>query len=67
MEGRDKLFVPAIFVPVLVGTIGMVTLSRNPRFEMFHAVDVLQLLASGMCYGVALMALIMSFRKSRAS
>lgn len=67
MEERRKLFVPAIFVPVLLGTIGMVYVSRNPRFEMFRAVDVLQLVASGMCYGVALMALIMSFRKSRVN
>ena len=67
MEGRKRLFVPAVFVPVLVGTIGMVFLSRNPRFEMFHTVDVLQLLASGMCYGVALMGLIMGFRKSRTN
>jgi len=43
---------------LIVGLIGFMTLTRNPRFETFHTVDVLQLLASGMCFGVALMALL---------
>jgi len=43
---------------LIVGLIGFTTMTRNPRFETFHAVDVLQLLASGMCFGVALMALL---------
>jgi hypothetical protein len=45
-----------VVIPLIVGLIGFVTLTRTPRFEAFHAVDVLQLLASGMCFGVALMA-----------
>jgi len=44
------------FVPFFVGLIGFMTLTRNPRFAAFHAVDVVQLLASGMCFGVALTA-----------
>lgn len=45
-----------VFIPFLVGLIGFMGLTRNPRFDAFHTVDVLQLLASGMCFGVALMA-----------
>lgn len=47
-----------IAVPGIVGLIGFMTIARNPRFEAFHTVDVLQLLASGMCFGIALMALL---------
>jgi hypothetical protein len=50
---------------VLIGAIGLMNVTRNPRFEMFHSVDVLQLIASGMCFGVALAALLGRL-KSRA-
>ena len=48
---------------LLVGIIGLVTLTQRPRFEAFHLVDVLQLLASGMCFGFAL-ALFLSARRN---
>jgi hypothetical protein len=48
-----KLIVP-VFVPILIGSIGLSMLAHNPRFEMYRSVDVLQLLASGACFGVAL-------------
>jgi hypothetical protein len=40
---------------------------HRPRFASFHNVDVLQLLASGMCFGVALAALIALLRGPRNS
>ncbi len=43
---------------LFVGLIGFMNVARSPRFETFHTVDVLQLLASGMCFGVGLMALV---------
>ena len=54
MRRNRRVGVAALFV----GLIGFMTLTRNPRFETFHTVDVLQLLASGMCFGVGLMALL---------
>ncbi len=33
--------------------------AQRPRFAAYHNVDVLQLLATGMCFGVALSALVM--------
>jgi len=62
---RNKRLVPAtIFVPIMVGLIGVFMVSRNQRFELFHTVDILQLLASGMCFGVAL-TLIVLFIKNK--
>jgi hypothetical protein len=44
--------------PLIVGLFGFLNVSRNPRFDSIHTVDVLQLLVSGMCFGIALAALI---------
>ena len=43
---------------MILGLIGFINIARRPRFELFHTVDILQLLASGMCFGVALMILL---------
>ena len=43
-----------ILVAAVVGTMGLFNVLRLPRFEMYHTVDVLQLVGSGMCFGVAL-------------
>ena len=50
-----KITQPLILV--LIGCIALINVARNPRFEAFHTVDVLGLVASGACFGVA-MALI---------
>jgi hypothetical protein len=62
---RDKRLVAAVFMPVVIGMIGFFNLTRRPRFELFHTVDVLQLLATGMCFGIALAALFAMLRGKR--
>lgn len=62
---RGKALGSAIFVPVLIGVIGLVNLTHHPRFAAFHTVDALQLIASGMCFGVALSALFALIRGER--
>jgi hypothetical protein len=62
---RSKALGSAIFVPILIGAIGLVNLTHKARFATFHTVDVLQLIASGMCFGVALAALIALLRGPR--
>jgi hypothetical protein len=47
-----------IVLPCVFGLIGISTIASNPRFEAFHTVDVLQLITSGMCFGIARMALM---------
>ena len=39
---------------VIFAAIAFMNVARNPRFEAFHTVDVVSLMASGMCIGVAL-------------
>ena len=40
------------FVVFLIGMLGLAAVTRQPRFAMFHTVDVLQLLATGMCFDI---------------
>ena len=47
---------------LVIGLIGFGNVSRNARFASFHTVDILQLLVSGMCFGLALAALIAARR-----
>ena len=65
MASRTRSFISVVFIPIIIGSIGLFDLTKKPRFMSFHTVDVLQLLATGMCYGVALAGLIMSLRKPR--
>jgi hypothetical protein len=62
---RGRALGSAIFIPVLVGGIGLMNLMHKPRFATFHTVDVVQLIASGMCFGVALMSLMLLLRGPR--
>lgn len=65
MPQKKRALGVSVFVLVVIGSIGFLNLSRQPRFQAFHTVDVIQLLATGVCYGVAL-ALLGAFRKKSA-
>jgi len=50
------------FILVVFGFIALMNVARNPRFEAFHTVDVLGLMASGLCFGVAFALILRVFR-----
>ncbi len=55
---------------LVIGFMGVVAISNiagKPRFETFHTTDVLQLVGAGMCFGVALVALVNVVRGPRSS
>jgi hypothetical protein len=61
MTDAVKTMIP---VPVLlVGLIGWYHVTRSPLFHLYRSVDVLELIAVGMCVGVALAAIIARFRR----
>ena len=62
-----QLLLSSIFAPIFIGSVGLFHLTQQPRFQAFHNVDVLQLLALGMCFGVALSALISLLRGPRST
>jgi hypothetical protein len=47
---------------LIIGSIGLTQLMRRDRFELIHTVDVIQLLASGVCFGIAATLLLYSRR-----
>ncbi len=51
---KNRTLYSIIMAPLLVGLIGLLNLMQRPRFASIHTVDVLQLIVSGMCFGVAL-------------
>jgi hypothetical protein len=51
-------------ITLIIGLMGLLQLMRKDRFELFHTVDVLQLLVSGACFGVAITMLLQSRRSS---
>jgi hypothetical protein len=64
MSDRRKI-VP-FFIPLLFGILSFSSSISNPRVAVLHGSDVLQLMASGMCFGVTLVLLIAFFRDRRA-
>lgn len=66
MPIRRRSLSASIFVLIVIGSVGFFNLTERPRFQAFHTVDILQLLATGMCYGVALAGIISLFRKPGA-
>ena len=61
---RRKTAASAIVIALVVGIIALTTVSSRPRFSGYATVDVLQLLASGMCFGVALVGIVRALRGS---
>lgn len=66
MPNRGKPIFSSVVALFVIGLVGLVNLMGRPRFQSFHTVDVLQLLATGMCFGVALALLFAILRGSRA-
>jgi hypothetical protein len=60
MSGRRKLIPFVMFL--LFGLLAIFDIARKPRFATFHGSDVVQLIAAGICIGVALVKLIAFFR-----
>lgn len=51
---------------LIVGFVGLFPLLETGHFKVFHSADVVQLIASGMCLGVAL-AVVLWQRNPAAS
>ena len=53
-------------IPLLIGFVGLYRVTHSPTFEMYRAVDIVQLLDSGVCFGAAMAAVIYRFRGRRS-
>jgi hypothetical protein len=52
-------------IPILVGVAGFFRVTQSPNFEMYRAVDIVQLLGSGVCFGAAMVGIIFMLRRMR--
>ena len=55
------------FLLVSIGLMGLYSVTREPRFGQLRAVDVVQLVGTGLCFGVALVMLITFFIGRRSN
>ena len=46
------------FTLIGAGLIGFYRVAQSPRFDQFRTLDIVQLLATGLCFGVALSLLV---------
>ena len=68
--GRSSLskggrLVASVFVPLFLGFIVFFNVVRQPRFDAVRTVDIVRLVAAGMCFGVALVSVIAFLRAPR--
>jgi hypothetical protein len=60
---------PKVFVPLFIAFMGLAAFTNtasSPRFAAFQTIDVARLVASGMCFGAALAALLIFFAGPRS-
>jgi len=57
----------AFAVPLLFGILSLTQLMSRPRFATYYRPDVVQLFGTGMCFGAALVALVIMLRGPRNS
>jgi hypothetical protein len=62
-QPRRKTAVAMIVISLIVGITGLTTVTGRPRFSGYATVDVLELVASGMCFGIALVGVVRTLRK----
>jgi len=48
---------------VLFGAVSLMNMAFTGRLEVFRAVDVVQLIGAGMCFGAALVGIVAMLRK----
>jgi hypothetical protein len=62
-QPRRRSSASTIVVALVAGIIGLTTVSSRPRFSGYATVDVIQLVAAGLCFGVALVGIVRTLRK----
>lgn len=55
------------FILVAFGLVSLVNVLRRPGLDVIRAVDVVQLIGTGMCFGAAIMALAIRLRSARSA
>jgi hypothetical protein len=67
MNNRNRPSIVIWIGPVLIGLVGVYRVTQSPSFAVYRVVDILQLLASGLCFGAALTGVIFWLGRTRSS
>jgi hypothetical protein len=51
-----------MIVLIAIGLLAFYTVAHGPRFDQFRVVDIVLLVATGLCFGVALSLLLSRFK-----
>jgi hypothetical protein len=65
MVDRKRPPIGVWIIPLLLGFVGFHRVTQSPSFAMYRAVDVVQLLGSGVCFGAAMVGVIFMLRGTR--
>ncbi len=68
MDDRKRSLLAVLILPailVIVGLAGLNRVMQSPNFAIYRTVDVVQLLGSGVCFGVAMVLIIILLRGVR--
>jgi hypothetical protein len=53
------------FIPLIIGLVGLNRVMQSPNYGLYRAVDIVQLLGSGVCFGATMVGLIFMLRGPR--
>ena len=59
---RKRMLLQSI-APLFIGAVGISNVASKPRFDAYATVDVVTLIASGMCLGAALIMLVQAGKR----
>ena len=68
MDDRKRPLLAVLILPailVIVGFAGLNRVMQSPNFAIYRTVDIVQLLGSGVCFGVAMILIIIVLRGAR--
>jgi hypothetical protein len=65
MADRKRPPIVVWIIPLLVGFAGFYRVTESPSYELYRAVDIVQLLGSGACFGAAMVGVIFMLRRDR--
>jgi hypothetical protein len=67
MENQWKAMAGRIVLPLLLGAIALANVARRPHFQPIHMPDLLQLVAAGMFFAIALTAIFRRLRERHSA
>ena len=66
MVDRKRPPIVVWMIPLLLGLAGFYRVTQSPHFDLYRAVDIVQLMGSGVCFGATMVGVIFMLRGSRS-